>query len=38
MRWYGLDLSGSGYEPMAGSCEHGNKFSGLIKFGKFLSS
>jgi hypothetical protein len=32
----GLDSSGSGYEPVAGSCEHGNKHSGSIKGGEFL--
>jgi hypothetical protein len=32
----GLDSSGSGYGPMAGSCERGNKFSCSIKGGKFL--
>jgi hypothetical protein len=25
MRWYGLDSSGSGQEPVEGSCEHGNE-------------
>ena len=27
----GLDKSGSGQEPAAGSCEHGNETSGSIK-------
>jgi hypothetical protein len=33
---YGLDSSGSGYRPVAGSCEHGNEPSGSIKFWEFL--
>jgi hypothetical protein len=33
----GLDLSGSGYWPPIGSFEHGNKPSGYIKGGKFLT-
>jgi hypothetical protein len=32
----GPSSSGSGYEPVAGSCEHGNEPSGSIKGGKFL--
>jgi hypothetical protein len=28
---HGLDLSGSGQGPVAGSCEHGNEPSGSIK-------
>jgi hypothetical protein len=32
----GLDSSGSGWGPMAGSCEHGNERSGSIKGGEFL--
>jgi hypothetical protein len=32
----GLDSSGSGYGPVAGSCEHGNEPSGSIKVGEFL--
>jgi hypothetical protein len=32
-----LDLSGSGYGPVAGCyCEHGNEPSGSIKFVEFL--
>jgi hypothetical protein len=31
-----LDLSGSGYGPAAGSCEHGNEHSRSIKGGEFL--
>jgi hypothetical protein len=33
MRWYGLDLrvSGSGWGPVEGSCEHGNEPSGSLK-------
>jgi hypothetical protein len=31
MGWYGLDSSGSGYGPLEGSCEHGNKPSGSVK-------
>jgi hypothetical protein len=30
------DASGSGYGPVEGSCEHGNKLSDSIKGGKFL--
>jgi hypothetical protein len=32
----GLDSSGSGKEPVGGSCEHGNKPLGSIKGGEFL--
>jgi hypothetical protein len=33
----GLDSSGSGHGPVAGSCEHGNEPSGsIIKGGEFL--
>jgi hypothetical protein len=32
----GLDSSCSGYEPVTGSCELGNEYSGSIKGGKFL--
>jgi hypothetical protein len=32
----GLDSSGSGYGPMAASCEHGNEPLGSIKSGEFL--
>jgi len=32
----GLDASGSGKEPVAGSCDHGNEPSGSTKAGKFL--
>jgi hypothetical protein len=32
----GLDASGSGYEPVMGSCEHCNELSGSIKGGEFL--
>jgi hypothetical protein len=33
MGWYGLDdPTGSGYEPVAGSCEQGNEPWGSIKF------
>jgi hypothetical protein len=31
-----LDLYGSGYGPVAGSCEHNNDLSGSIKGGEFL--
>jgi hypothetical protein len=34
--WCGLDLSGSGEEPVAGSCKHGNEPSVCIQGGKFL--
>jgi hypothetical protein len=30
--WDGLDCSGSGEEPVEGSCEHGNEPAGSIKF------
>jgi hypothetical protein len=30
-----VDLSGSDYRPVAGFCEHGNEFSGSIKFCEF---
>jgi hypothetical protein len=33
----GLDSCGSGYRPVAGSCEHGNEPSGSIKGREFLS-
>jgi hypothetical protein len=33
LREIGLDLSGSGYGPVAGFCEHGNEPSGFIKGG-----
>jgi hypothetical protein len=32
----GLDASGSGWETVAGSCEHSNEPSGSIKGGEFL--
>jgi hypothetical protein len=32
----GLDSSGSGEGPVAGSCEHGNEPSGSIKGGEFF--
>jgi hypothetical protein len=32
----GLDITGSGQGPVAGSSERGNKLSVSIKFGKFL--
>jgi hypothetical protein len=32
----GLDSSGSGWGPVAGSCEYGNGPSGSIKYGEFL--
>jgi len=31
----GLDAPGSGYGPMAGTCEHGNESSGSTKGGEF---
>jgi hypothetical protein len=31
-----VDASGSGYRPVADSCEHGNEPSGSIKGGNFL--
>jgi hypothetical protein len=33
----GLDASGSGPRPVAGSCEHGNEPSGSIKAGSSLT-
>jgi hypothetical protein len=36
MVWCGLDLTRSGYEPVKGSCEHGNKPWGSIKCWKIL--
>jgi hypothetical protein len=32
----GLDASASGWEPVAGSCEHGNETSGSVTSGEFL--
>jgi hypothetical protein len=32
----GLEASGSGYENVAGSCEHGNEPSGCINVGELL--
>jgi hypothetical protein len=32
----GLDASGSGQAPVAGSCQHGNKLSVSINVGEFL--
>jgi hypothetical protein len=32
----GLDSSGSGQEPVAGSCEYGNEPSGSVKGGEFF--
>jgi hypothetical protein len=32
----GLDSSGSGSGPLAGSCEHGNEASVSIKGGEFV--
>jgi hypothetical protein len=31
-----LDVYGSGQEPVAGTCEHVNEYSGSIKGGEFL--
>jgi len=31
-----IDLSGSGYGPVTGCCEHGDEHSGFIKGGEFL--
>jgi hypothetical protein len=33
-----LDVSGSGWELVAGSCEYGNESSGCIKGRNFLTS
>jgi hypothetical protein len=32
----GMDSTGSGEDPVADSCEHGNEPSGSIKRGEFL--
>jgi hypothetical protein len=37
MVWYGLDLSGSVYRPVGGSCEHSDELSGYINALKFLN-
>jgi hypothetical protein len=36
VRGWGLDSSGSGYFPVAGSCEYGNEPLGTIECGKCL--
>jgi hypothetical protein len=36
MGCYGLDSSGSGWEPVEGSCERGNEPWGSIKYWKIL--
>jgi hypothetical protein len=36
MGWYGVDSSGSGEGPVAGSCELGSEPSGSIKSGLFF--
>jgi hypothetical protein len=36
VRGCGLDSSGSGLGPLAGSCEHSNETLGSIEVGKFL--
>jgi hypothetical protein len=36
VRRHGLEPSGSGHGPVAGSCEHGNQLSGSIQGGEFL--
>jgi hypothetical protein len=36
MGWYGFGLSGSGYGPMVGSCEHYNEPLDPIKYWEFL--
>jgi hypothetical protein len=33
---YGMDLAGSGYGQVAGTCECGSEPSCFIKFGEFL--
>jgi hypothetical protein len=38
VRRHGMDSSGSGQVPVAGSCEHGTETSGSIRGGKFLTS
>jgi hypothetical protein len=37
MGWYGQDLSGSGWGPEKGPCEHGNEPSGSIKYYEILA-
>jgi hypothetical protein len=34
--WFGVDSSGSGYGPVADSCEHGNEPFGSTEGGEFL--
>jgi hypothetical protein len=34
---YGPDPPGLGWDPLVGSCEHGNEPSGSMKVGGFLS-
>jgi hypothetical protein len=34
--WYGLDSSGPGWEPVEGSCGHGNEFLGCVKCWEIL--
>jgi hypothetical protein len=36
MGGHGLDEFGSGKGQVAGSCEHSNESSGLVKYGEFL--
>jgi hypothetical protein len=36
MGWYGIDLSGSGYGPVVGSCEHNIELSVSIKYWEIL--
>jgi hypothetical protein len=35
MGGFGLDISGSGQEPVVCTCEHGNEFSGYLKGEEF---
>jgi hypothetical protein len=36
IRLHGVNTGGSGYGPMVGCCEHGNKPLGSIQDGEFL--
>jgi hypothetical protein len=38
IEWYGLVSSGSGYRPVAGSCEHGNEPSVSIIRSEFRNT
>ena len=36
-KWYGLDLSGSGYSQVVNCCKYGNESFGPVKCGDFLT-